>query len=144
MKVKFKKLHEDAVIPTKTNPEDSGFDVVAIDDGKITDTYIEYNIGIAVEPPPGYDIKIFPRSSVSKYNLILANSIGLVDNPYRGPITLRFKQAWGPNKELRIYKKGDKIGQLVIQKVESDFEFEEVDELNETKRGENGYGSSGN
>lgn len=80
VKVKFKKLHPDAKIPTKANEEDSGYDITAIDDGEITDTYIQYKTGIAIEVPKGYDIKIFPRSSVSKTNLILANSVGLVDN----------------------------------------------------------------
>jgi dUTP pyrophosphatase len=126
MKVKFKKLHPDATIPQKAHDSDSGYDITAVDDGEMTDTYIQYKSGIAIEVPEGYDIKIFPRSSISKTNLMLANSVGLVDQGYRGEFLCRFKVIWGPNKQLLTYKKGDKIAQLVFQKRESGFEFEEV------------------
>lgn len=142
MYVKFKKLHQDAKIPTKANKSDSGFDIIAIDDGELTDTYIQYRTGLSIEIPEGYDIKIFPRSSISKTNLMLANSIGLIDNGYRGEILCRFKVIWGPNKEFSSYKKGDKIAQLVFQKSENEFEFQEVQSLSETERGEKGFGSS--
>lgn len=142
MKVQFKKLHQDAKIPTKANKSDSGFDIIAIDDGELTDTYIQYKTGISIAIPEGYDVKIFPRSSISKTNLVLANSIGLIDNGYRGEILCRFKIIWGPNKQFIGYKKGDKIAQLVFQKLENQFEFIEVQELSETQRGSNGFGSS--
>ena len=79
--VKFKKLHPDAVVPTPGSPKASGYDVVAVDagvwspDGK----YIEYDLGLAVELPEGYHLKLAPRSSVSKYDLMLANGEGLID-----------------------------------------------------------------
>ena len=97
-----------------------------------------------------------PRSSVSKYNLVLANSIGLIDADYRGEVLIRFKYIWQPedyklntynklegtpNLE-RIYKKGDKICQLKVTKVEH-AEFVLVDQLDSTQRGEGGFGSTG-
>lgn len=138
--IKIKKLHKDAVIPTQAKNGDAGFDLTAIDDG-INDCegrYIEYDTGIAIQPPEGYHTEIFPRSSISKYGLFLANSIGLVDNGYRNSIKLRFKKLAKGNE----YVKGDKIGQLVIRKTEN-IEFIEVDELSETERGDGGFGSSG-
>lgn len=156
MQIKVKKLHKDAVIPTKAYPDDTGMDVTAIDDGVWSKDglYIEYDTGLAIEPPPGYYIEIFPRSSISKTNLILANSIGLCDSSYRGPYKLRFKCPIGWNEQLseldgyvttgvkpKIYQKGDKIAQLVIRK-RIDAEFIEVEELNETDRNTGGFGSS--
>lgn len=111
-----------------------------------------------------YDVLAFPRSSISKYNLTLANSIGLIDADYRGEILLRFKYIWQPEDMIyvptpdgnasgisakligkpnlnRIYNKGDKICQLKVTKVE-DVEFELVDELDTTQRGSGGFGST--
>lgn len=101
-----------------------------------------------------YDILVFPRSSVSKYNLVLANSIGLIDADYRGEVLLRFKYIWQPedyrsvNYMLegkpnidKIYNKGDKICQLKVTKVEN-IKFELVNELDSTNRGEGGFGST--
>ena len=91
--------------------------------------YIEYetNVGVAPEDESVFYSLVYPRSSVSKYNLILANSVGVVDSGYRNSIKLRFKYIPQPedftvaNDNMRfytkintekIYKKGDKIGQL--------------------------------
>jgi dUTPase len=106
-----------------------------------------------------YDIRVFPRSSVSKKQLTLANSIGLIDNGYRGEIEFRFRYHFQP-ADLRpirndkgdyelvgsvnpeaIYKKGDAIGQLVASDV-TPIEFEFVEELPASQRGEGGFGSS--
>lgn len=149
MKIKIKKLHPDAVTPVKANPTDSGYDLFAIDDGVVSEdgSYIEYKTGLSVEPPKGYDIQLRPRSSISKYDLILANSVGTVDNGYRGPVNFRFKfmpirKDTGNTFTENLYKKGDKIGQMILSKV-YDTEIEEVQELSNTERGEKGFGSSG-
>ena len=101
-----------------------------------------------------YDVLAFPRSSVSKYNLVLANSIGLIDADYRGEVLLRFKYIWQPedyrsvNYMLegkpnidKIYNKGDKICQLKVTHVEN-VKFELVNELDSTNRGDGGFGST--
>ena len=153
MQLKVKRVHPDAVLPSKAKKGDTGYDVVAIDDGVWSDdrTYIEYSTGLSVELPEGFDIKIFPRSSISKTDLVLANSVGVCDNGYRGLIKIRLKyipviESYGGKITLRhpplLYKKGDKIAQLVIQKVE-EAEVVEVSELSSTERGEGGFGSSG-
>ena len=167
MSLKVKKLVPEAVLPAKAKIGDAGYDVVAIDDGTWSDdgTYIQYRTGIAIEVPEGYHTELFPRSSITKTDLVLGNSIGLVDNGYRGEILFRFKVAqrgkqletWsiGPDSvrlpdrnvafhkmDLITYKKGDKIGQIVIRKTES-LEVEEVPELSSTERGSGGFGSTG-
>jgi len=150
MNIKVRKVHPDAVLPKSAKTGDAGYDLVAVADPRFSDTYIEYDTGIAVEPPDGYHIEIFPRSSISKYDLVLANSIGLVDNGYRGNLLVRFKVVpqknwlteYGIFCEPTIYKKGDKIAQIVIRKTES-AEFEWAEELSNTDRDSGGFGSTG-
>ena len=140
MKINFKKLSKEAVEPYKKNDGDAGFDLTAIskeDKGK----YIEYDTGIAVEIPEGYMGLIFPRSSVSEKHLFLANSVGLIDPSFRGTLKLRFRFG-SPTKNDDIYQVGDRIGQLVILPYPK-IEFNEVSELNETERNEQGFGSTG-
>lgn len=173
-----------AIIPQNANPADSGYDLVAMDAPKIVGNeeyehsglwrridYIEYRTGIKVQPlsqfnrEEGRDDKfftlIYPRSSISKYNLILANSVGVIDNTYRGELLLRFKYVYQPEdlhyeirgttfinswvqiNQSKIYKKGDKIGQLVCAKL-IPMNFVEATELQETERNQGGFGSTGN
>lgn len=152
MHIKVKKLHPDAVLPVRAHNTDAGFDLIAIDDGTMTETFIEYKTGIALEPDVGFHTEIFPRSSISKTNLVLANGLGLVDQDYRAEVILRFKvvppiniccnDLGGMFWEPTIYKKGDRIGQLVVRKDEL-VSFEWCDELNTTARNLGGFGSTG-
>lgn len=145
MKVNIKKLNESAVIPEYAHVGDAGMDVIAtsID---VTDDYIEYGTGLAFEVPPGYCMLIFPRSSNSKKDLLLANSVGILDETYRGELKLRFKRSYSPNvyglSVNKIYDIGDKIGQIMIVPYPK-IEFNEVEELSETDRGSGGFGSTG-
>lgn len=101
MKVKIKKLHVDAVVPSYAKPGDAGMDLTAttseIDKSGL---YIEYGIGIAVEIPEGYVGLLFPRSSLSKTSLVLANHVGVVDSGYRGEIKFRFKELNMSRKQI--------------------------------------------
>ncbi len=148
MTVSVKKLTADAVLPKKAKESDAGYDIVAIDDGTFTpEGYVSYRTGLSISPPKGYHVLIFPRSSISNYDLVLANSVGLVDNGYRGEIMVRFKPVdriiSSKDPVRKIYKKGDKIAQLVFEKTIS-FEMQEVNSLDDTDRGSGGFGSSGN
>lgn len=150
IEIKFKKHHKDAVKPKHAFESDAGYDLVAIDNGIVTEhytstanedndiLYIEYDTGISIEPPKGYHVEIYPRSSISKTGLMLANSIGLIDYQYRGTLRCRFKVI---NPKHPRYKKGDKIAQLVVKKT-TYATFTEVDELNDTDRGSDGFGST--
>lgn len=148
MKVKFKRTHPDAVLPKYGKPGDNGLDLTAISYSYVEDTespYHNYEFGISVEIPPGYVGLLFPRSSSSKKDLVLANSTGIIDTNFRGSLSARFKEVHRPNntRNPEIYKVGDRVVQLVI--VPCPFiEVEEVNELSSTVRGEQGWGSSGN
>lgn len=175
MKLKVKNTPELSV-PKPGTPKASGYDMIAVgtptfagepfDPKKKTwkrIDYIEYRTGLFVSPCAKenvvpleeYHTLIFPRSSLSKYNLSLANSIGLIDNDYRGEIILRFKYLWQPEdfavetngsfsgkvNEAKIYKPGDKIGQLVAE-VHNPIDWIIVNILDETVRGDGGFGST--
>lgn len=144
--------------------------------------YIEYGTGLFVAPqtakkvsnftadasgalcgtltePVDYHTFIFPRSSISKYNLALANSIGVIDNGYRAEIKVRFKYVFQPEDLVmlqeaggmrvygiintdKIYQQGDRIAQIIASE-NLGIEFEEVVSLDETSRNLGGFGSSG-
>ena len=134
--IKIKKIHPDAVIPKYAKPGDAGMDVVAIG-REITEKYVEYKTGLCLEIPEAHVCLIFPRSSVSKKDLVLCNSVGVLDSGYRGELILRF-QKFGEE----IYEVGERIGQIMVVPYPV-AEIEEVEELSETIRGEGGLGSTG-
>jgi dUTP pyrophosphatase len=141
MNIKIKKLHENAVIPSYSKEGDCGLDLTAISVttvDKVDHGYIEYDTGLAIEIPEGFVGLVYPRSSISNTGLWLANAVGVVDQNYRGSIKCRFKAI--PNTQ--IYSVGDRIAQLIIQPIPK-IEFEVVDELSDTTRGDGGFGSSG-
>ena len=154
MKVKIKKLHPDAVIPSYAKPGDAGMDLVAV--SRYLDEFgnIVYGTGLAFEIPEGYVGLVFPRSSVSKKDLLLTNSVGVIDSGYRGEVTAKFKPS---NVRFKVedknvstfvpdngsmYGEGDRVAQMIILPYPQ-IEFEEVEELSETERGNGGYGSTG-
>ena len=120
--------------------------------------YIEYDSGLIIDPSSGYHTLLFPRSSISNKKLVLCNSVGVIDSSYRGTIKIRFKYIPSPEdiinmkgfnsghavsvNPLYIYKKGDKIAQLVFQKSTS-VDVEQCVSFEETQRGEGGFGSTG-
>ena len=159
MRVKIKKTHPDAVIPKYAKAGDAGLDLTAT--SMYYDEYgnICYGTGLAFEIPEGYVGLIFPRSSICKEQLLLSNAVGVIDSGYRGEVSFKFKPSMALDnrqcvkadaeklwsiavRQNDIYKVGDRIGQMIIMPYPS-VEFEEVEELSETERGEGGYGSSG-
>lgn len=138
MKVKFKKLTEDAVSPKRAKPGDAGADLTATSMNHYTD-YTEYGTSLSVEIPEGHVGLVFPRSSNSNKDQLLANSVGVIDAGYRGEIKARFKRT---KEGARQHQPGDRFAQLVIVPI-VEAEYEEVEELSETERGEGSFGSSG-
>jgi dUTPase len=121
--------------------------------------YIEYGTGLFIAPEENYHFLLHPRSSISRYNLALANSVGIIDNGYRNEIKVRFNYLFQPEdlitiqeaggtriygvvQQEHIYQQGEKIVQLKADPNIS-IEFELVNNLNETQRGLGGFGSSG-
>lgn len=155
MLVKIKKLCKEAVIPSYSKPGDAGMDIVAIN--RDFDDYgnVIYGTGIAMEIPEGYVGLIFPRSSICKYDLSLTNCVGVIDSGYRGEIKAVFKpnnyfcddpqeyrDAISHKEIAEMYNIGDKICQIVIMPYPK-IEFEEVEDLTDSERGDGGYGSTG-
>lgn len=145
MKVKFKKLHKDAVTPTRGTEFSAGLDLTAVSKEKIYHPkhgylqYISYGTGLGVKVPVGHVGLIFPRSSISKYNLSLSNAVGVIDSDYVGEISFRFRTLG--SSSIGEYEVGDRIGQLVILPY-PEIQLEEVSELPDTERGEGSYGST--
>ena len=142
IEIKIKKIHPDAVMPKFARFGDAGADLTA------TSRYFEeetgslvYGTGLAFEIPYGYVGLLFPRSSISKTRFSLSNSVGVLDCGFRGEVIFKFNQVIG-KLENPIYEVGERIGQIVIQKL-SEVEFVEVEELSESERGTGGYGSTG-
>lgn len=139
--VKIKKLHPDAVIPKYAKSGDAGMDLTAtwmeFDHEK---KIITYGTSIAMEIPKGYVGLIYPRSSVYKTSLVLANHVGVIDSGYRGEIMFKYRVL---NEDWRdIYNAGDRIGQIIITPYPQVL-FNEFDELSSSDRGDGGYGSTG-
>jgi dUTP pyrophosphatase len=143
MKVKIKKLNKDAVIPKYATQNDAGLDLVATSIILETSTQITYGLGVALEIPEGFVGLIFPRSSVRNTDLQLSNSVGVIDSGYRGELQATFNKK-GVNKidGGHIYMVGDRVAQIIIIPYPP-IEFEEVEELSNTERGEGGFGSTG-
>lgn len=139
MKVKIKKLAPNAVIPAYAKDGDAGLDLTATSVWRDDDGNVCYGTGIAMEIPRGYVGLVFPRSSNAKKDLLLSNSVGVIDSGYRGQITFKFKSALGTQN---IYNIGDRVGQIIIMPYPH-IEFEASEELSETERSTGGYGSSG-
>jgi dUTP pyrophosphatase len=143
MKVRFKKLSLKAVTPSYAMPGDAGLDLTAIQYTVDPEhNFINYYTGLAVEIPQGYVGLLFPRSSVSKTDLSLANSVGVIDSGYRGEIIFRYKFKRNEHfASMRRFKEGDRVGQLLIIPYPT-IELEEVSELSSTDRDTGGFGST--
>ena len=104
-----------AVMPSRANQFDAGLDLTAISQRFDAEGYIEYDTGVAIEIPKNYVGLVYPRSSISKYGVALCNSVGVIDHGYVGTIKFRF---YIKNDDYpKIYNVGDRIGQIIIQKI---------------------------
>jgi len=139
----IKKLNEKAIVPTYGSACAAGADLYACEDGAVTigvgETVLVHT-GIAMAIPEGYVGLVYARSGLSsKEGLRPANCVGVCDEDYRGEYIVALHN----DSDLsRTVKHGDRIAQIILQK-RYDMDFEEVDELDETQRGEGGFGSTG-
>ena len=143
MKIKIKKLHPKAVIPNYAKIGDAGMDMVITDIKGETEWNISYGFGISMEIPEGFMGLVFPRSSIRKTDLILSNSVGVIDSGYRGELQATFNKITTTiENQKNDYKVGDRVCQIMIIPYPP-IEFIEADELSNTERGEGGFGSTG-
>ena len=141
--VNIKKLKDNATIPTYGSANAAGADLYACEGGDVVIKAGETKLihtGIALEIPEGYAGFIYARSGLScKKGLAPANKVGVIDCDYRGEIIVAL---YNHSNEERVIGQGERIAQIVIEKAEQ-FEFLETDFLDETDRGEKGFGSTG-
>lgn len=140
IEIKFKKLTEDAMPPSK-HDGDAAFDLYAAEDTVIPAgrSGVEVPTGIAVQMPQGYYMEIFMRSSYGKNTALrLSNCVGVIDNLYRGEIKGLFDNH---GKDVLIHK-GERFAQAII-KQEIPTVFIETKRLTTTQRGAGGFGSTG-
>lgn len=140
MKIKVKKLHSEAKLPTKAHvSEDAGWDIYSIVDiaiGPNPSEVVEVHTGIAIEIPKGYFGLVGTRSSFGKKGWRV--HAGILDAGYRGEITL-FVSGVTDYSQISV---GDRVAQLLILPV-PEVEMEEADVLSDSDRGSNGFGSTG-
>jgi len=141
-KVLVKRLYEDVPLPVYGKPGDAGADITCRIDFTIEPgERILVPTGLSIALPYGYAAFVHPRSGLAiKYGVSLVNAPGTIDAGFRGEL-----QVILINHDLResiSFAKGDRIAQLVIQRVEA-AEFVEVDELPSSQRSNEGFGSTG-
>jgi dUTPase len=166
LSVKYKLLSPKAELPKRANSTDSGYDLKVLGVEKIEGDVIFFKTGVSVQPPKGYYFEIFPRSSISKLPISLANSVAVIDEGYTGEILVAARvhhHDMGGETKRNSYPNGivscfgvkpqsiqsfaelivankPVFSQLVLKKR---FEFDFVsEELQETERGDGGFGST--
>lgn len=141
--IKIKKLNENAIIPTRGSEYAAGYDLYACIEKPITipsHCTEKIGTGLAIELPHGYFGAVFARSGLAtKQGLRPANCVGVCDEDYRGEYTVALHN---DTDEAKLIMPGERIAQLVIMPYLS-VEFEETEELSDTKRGGDGFGSTG-
>lgn len=153
MQVKIKKLHPEAIIPTRGSAGAAGYDLYAYirtdtERGQPQADSIEIlpgehasiHTGIAVEIPQGYTLELYPRSGLSvKNGLRLCNCVGLIDEDYRGELIVAL---YNDSSEAQTVSDGARIAQMVFRQYAAP-ELVESETLEETTRGTGGFGSTG-
>jgi len=140
MKVKIKRLHPMATIPSYAKTGDAGLDLTVTEVESLGYPEYRFKFGVSVEIPAGYVGLLFPRSSIYKTGMSFTNAVGVIDSGYRGEI-MAIMRDQGDYRTIG-YHVGQKAAQLIIIPYPQ-IEFEEVDRLSESERGAGGYGSSG-
>ncbi|MBD2106942.1 dUTP diphosphatase [Nodosilinea sp. FACHB-13] len=141
MKLKIRRIHELAILPSYAHAGDAGMDLCSIEDVEIAagDTALIHT-GIEIELPQGTEAQIRPRSGLAlKHSVTVLNTPGTIDEGYRGEIGIILINH---SKHAFQVVKGMKIAQMVIKPV-FQVEIEETDELTQTLRGPQGFGSTG-
>ena len=143
VKILVKKLDSRVKLPSYKTVGSSGMDLMALTDKPITilpkKSYL-VPTGISVAIPKNYEIQIRPRSGLAaKNNISVLNTPGTIDSDYRGEIKIIL---FNHGSDEFLINNGDRIAQIVLMPIHK-IDFEEVDNLPDTVRGEGGFGSTG-
>ena len=146
MNIKVKRICEEAKLPTRGSEKAAAYDVYAcLPDENAPVAIMPHQtmligIGLRMAPPKGFYVGVYARSGLSsKEGLRPANCVGVIDEDYRGEYLVAVHN---DSEVTRSIRHGDRIAQILLQK-RYDMDFEEVDELDTTGRGEGGFGSTG-
>ena len=142
LKIKFKKKDEQSKLPVKGSLNAACYDVYAHSIKLERPDKIIVGLGFSTEIPPGFKGILVPRSSISKTNWFLANSMGIIDADYRGEWMMVLKTSNSVIHDALPFAIGERCAQIYFEKV-NDVEIEETDELSDTARGTGGFGSTG-
>ena len=139
--IKFKKFNEEAKAPLRAHPTDAGMDLSAAEDYRIEAGDDEIvSLGVGFEVPEGYMLMLAPRSSLFKNKgLMLVNSVGIIDADYRGEVKAHLVNL---KPGACVIEEGERLVQAIIVPIVTPQPLE-VTELNKTKRGTGGFGSTG-
>ena len=130
-------------LPSRAHASDAGFDLTAMAYEQKQEDVFFIDTGISVQLTPGYYLEVVPRSSIVKRDFIMANSVGVIDPDYRGRIFVPLRYLGSGSGEAVC--KGllkQRVAQMIIRRLEP-CQIEVVDDLDETVRGEGGFGSTG-
>ena len=140
----YKKLSPDAVDPSYNYDKDSGFDLYAIEDVTLAGmSRAMVDTGLAFDIPDGYEIQVRPKSGLAiNYGLTVLNTPSTIDGGYVGEVKVIL---FNTSRETYQVKKGMKIAQAVLCPVQQGkyVNLENIDELPDTDRGSDGFGSTG-
>lgn len=146
MNIKVKRMCEKAKLPTRGSEKAAAYDVYAcLPDKNALVTIMPHQTmligtGLRMAPPEGFYVGVYARSGLSsKEGLRPANCVGVIDEDYRGEYLVAVHN---DSEVTRSVRHGDRIAQILLQK-RYDMDFEEVDELDTTGRGDGGFGSTG-
>lgn len=146
MNIKVKRMNKEAKLPTRGSEKAAAYDVYAcLPDKNALVTIMPHQTmligtGLRMAPPEGFYVGVYARSGLSsKEGLRPANCVGVIDEDYRGEYLVAVHN---DSEVTRSIRHGDRIAQILLQK-RYDMDFEEVDELDTTGRGDGGFGSTG-
>lgn len=141
--VKIKRLRKNAIIPTRGSSYAAGYDLYSCTDGDVQiapGSMVKIGTGLSIAPPSGYFGAIFARSGMAtKQGLRPANCVGACDEDYRGEYIVAL---YNDSDEVQNIPSGTRIAQLVFLPYIPVI-FKEVNELDDTGRGDQGFGSTG-
>ena len=130
-------------VPSRGHVSDAGIDLTAMAYEQKRKGVFFINTGVSIQVSPGYYVEVVPRSSIVKSDFIMANSVGVIDPDYRGRIFVPLRYLGSGSGEAVC--KGllkQRVAQMIIRRLEP-CQIEAVDELDDTVRGEGGFGSTG-
>ena len=130
--------YKDAIKPSRGSDEAAGYDLYVYESGLLMPNETRlFDTGISIRVPEGTYGRIAPRSSVSKRSILV--NAGVIDRDYTGPVKVMLHNLSNDNF---VIEKGNRIAQLILEKIATP-EVELVDELDDTERGDGGFGSTG-